>query len=304
MNSQPWSSDEVKRQDDARRQRAKSFKEQFADDDSPCGYAVNGLFLAGQTGLVCAPEKGGKTTLMEAMCAAKLADAPFLGMPASKSPTDNIAVLTFETPPDHFQGRVADALTRQHDVEEETAWDWSLGKMFVSSRTALLTDEGERVRFARYLEDSRTKICIIDPLYAVLPTDQMSSVVAMGKAIQSLVRSIIKVGCTPILVHHTREIPVGHVPTLYDSSGAGVSTIARSWILLNRMTPYAGDKTHDLVAVHGTSEGDYGKLRVRVDEKRMAIEVHPFDGVPQKDSSSDLATVVPFLRRKEAKHGR
>jgi hypothetical protein len=134
------------------------------------------------------------------------------------------------------------------------------------------------------LRDAGIEVMLFDPLYLALLAGQgpngvrAEDLFGMGPLLLAVCKACLDVGCTPILLHHTRKrAGAEHQPLeLTDLAMAGVAEFARQWILISRKEQYEpGTGTHKLWMSVGGSAGQSGLWAVSIDEG--VIDEH-FDG--------------------------
>ena len=95
------------------------------------------------------------------------------------------------------------------------------------------------------IERSKLDLLFFDPMYVMLGTaaDDMANLVAIGSKLRLLDEISRETGVTCKLAHHNRKtLPVGPIPDLRDTSGAGVSEWAGQWILLGHRVPFNAER--------------------------------------------------------------
>lgn len=229
---------------------------------------VEGLVMTGQPFALVGPEKCCKSMLAADLVAAGLAGGDFLGHPVRERFTS--LILALEGSASQVRELVARALVRRGAAGEK-AREAAAGVMVASDRRLLCGKKG-RAALCQYLVDARVDVVVVDCLYHVFPPAAGTNLAAAGKALRGLFSRIADY-CqrTAVIIHHTRELPVGQSPTLHDMAGVGLSAFAKSWLLLNRAEPYDGTGTHRLVGSSGTSWGDHRRLAIELDERTMDV---------------------------------
>ena len=228
---------------------------------------VAGFLRPGEPGVIGAPQKTGKTLLGIELAAALATGTPFLGMAIPKPV--GVWVLTKETPAAYWRDLFVRAVrSRGRDPKE------ALARLMLTTDIEATRDKKKRDELTSYLCRSGTKVAILDPLYKIRPQCSSADLTAEGAVLDELALPFTEAGCCPVLVHHfTKHTPIGQWPTLEDLTGAAVGPFARSWCLLNRRTEYAGDGRHELFALTGSSAGDFGRLRIDLDERDWSVAV-------------------------------
>jgi hypothetical protein len=97
---------------------------------------------------------------------------------------------------------------------------------------------------------------VIGPMYLSLGLGgarelRPESLFDVGMRLQRAMTACRQTGCTPVFVHHGKNIGLGRVPKLVDLQYAGFRQYAGQWLLLNLLANYADDGKHRLVLVAG-----------------------------------------------------
>ncbi len=120
------------------------------------------------------------------------------------------------------------------------------------------------------LRHHQTDVVFFDPVYLCMPGINAASVFEVGHCLQKVASYCLDVGCTPVLIHHTKKgSRPGRAPLqLSDLVAAGFAEFARQWFLIRRKTVFSYGETakHELVVAYGGSAGHYGVLDISVDE--------------------------------------
>ena len=242
-------------------------------DSKPAPHLVGRLLAPEAPCVFGGVTKTMKTSLAVDMAAALATGTPFLQLPVERRV--NILMLSAETDPRQCVAMFRQSLRARvpgwDDLAEDEQLKLSNRLTVVADRNLIRKKEPRKVLLS-YLRADAIEVAILDPLYLLLPTKATTNLTATGAALRWLCDPIIQAGAAPVILHHfTRDAKPGEMPSLADLSGAGCAEFARSWLLVNRTKPYTGGKVHDLLALHGTSRGDAGTLRVRFDENNWRI---------------------------------
>jgi hypothetical protein len=109
---------------------------------------------------------------------------------------------------------------------------------------------------------------ILDPVYQCVGGQvEHGNLFAMGDLFKYACEELLKVGTTPLLLHHAnKRIQLGATMTLDDLAYSGLAEYVRQWILVNRTSEYQGDGVHDIRMAIGGSAGHSSLWDVRVEE--------------------------------------
>jgi AAA domain len=239
---------------------------------------VDGLIVAGQTALFGGPFKGCKTLLAVQLgiCAANA--KAFLGHHIEYP----LHVGMFLAEATHDWTR--NALSRAAD-----SVGGNLERVTCFNRLPNLASKKGRDDLSFLVKRNRWDMVVIDPLYQAMGSKaDVSNIYSMAGRMRAVVKALWEEGATTVFVHHSgRALDPGKPMSLGDLLGAGVSEFARSWILVNRLTPFDQQRKghHELVVSTGTCQGDAELLRVDVNEgldgSPYSIEHKPYDPAQQ-----------------------
>jgi hypothetical protein len=135
-----------------------------------------------------------------------------------------------------------------------------------------LSDAIDLLELAKGIEGMGVEVCIIDPLYLCLAGPgakvEPSNMYSVGPLLAAVSESLLRVGCTPILVHHaTKPASRNYDPlTLEDLAFSGISQFCRQWLMINRREPFEPGVSSKLWLAGGGSASQSGLWAVNVDE--------------------------------------
>jgi len=253
---------------------------------------IVGLLNEGGAGTFAGTAKTLKTTTAAEATAALITATPFLGLPVPAK--KRVLYITGESIAEEIESRINRSLRfRFPNATQAELTAMREAAVFVTEWPDLIRKKELRKELTAFIRGEGFDVVFLDPQYRLLPTRAQGNLTTMGRALEWLIRPIEEVGSTAVSVHHlTKTMEIGAAPDLVDLSGAGCAEFCRSWLLLNRATPYAFNKRHDLLALHGTSSGDSGLLRVRVDEERGEFKA------TQANTSQPADEASPFEIRR------
>lgn len=223
---------------------------------------IEGLLLDRQPCVQGGRTKTMKTTLACDVAAALVTGTHFLGRSVVPSP---VLYLTRERPSAVVRRLIETSAERRQP--NRRMWQ----PLSVTTQDLLATSGGQNV-VKNLIRQCGARVVFIDPLNLMIGDVSPADLIAMGRKLRSLCDPILDGGGTPVLLHHTtKDTAVGEYPVLDDLSGAGVAEFARSWLLLSRVADFSGGHEHQLLALAGTSNGDYQRLRLTVNEATMEV---------------------------------
>jgi hypothetical protein len=151
-------------------------------------------------------------------------------------------------------------------------------------------------RLVKEIKRRGCKLVFIDPLVGCATSgSRLNSYNAndMAPVLLRLVHSLREVGCTVVLLAHSRKNKTAKVPTLHDVLGAGLDHIAGQWFGIKTIKEY--DKrtgVSELRIATGGREFAGFDLRVRVEEGRHVDELK-IDVTSLDDDEVDAEVVEP-----------
>lgn len=244
----------------------------FSINDYRPRWLVKRLFVANQPAIAGGPKKALKTGTMLDLAISLASATPFLGEFAVYQKT-RVAVLSGESGGFTLQ-ETARRICRSKgidlaDLGDRLLWQFDLPQLANLSHMVTLT-EG--------LRTAGVEVLIFDPLYLALLAGQgpngarPEDLFSMGPLLLNVTRACLDVGCTPILIHHTRKHTGKETDALEldDLAYAGVAEFARQWFLISRRERFEpGTGLHRLWLSVGGSCGQSGLWSVDIDEGQL-----------------------------------
>jgi len=228
-------------------------------------YLIPGILVRNQPCVVGAPVKCLKTSIVGVDLSISLASGrPFLNHFTVPEQT-TVCVLSAESGAATLQ-ETARRVAASKGISLQSIKDrWHL-----SATVPNLKSEEDLQQLRKLIRDKSVKVLILDPLYLALPANsaEAASMFDMGRLLRALTELAIEEECTPVLIHHFRQSQrnIGKQPELEDLSHAGVSQLARQWILISRRTKYRDDGRHELWMRCGGSAGHSSLWGVTISE--------------------------------------
>ncbi|MGE0535210.1 MAG: AAA family ATPase [Pirellulales bacterium] len=241
---------------------------EFASATYPREWLVRQVLLRHEIGVLGAPKKSMKTSIVVDMALSLGLGSNFLGDFAVPNivPT---ALLSGESGPATLQEtamRICAAKGRSLH-EAHVYWSFDLPQLSNPIDVDVLIEE---------LQARSVGVAFIDPLYLCLLAGandrQAQNLYDMGPLLRDISRACLEIGVTPVLVHHTTKGSGSRRKALDldDLAYSGVAEIARQWILLNRRQAYQpGSGEHRLLMSVGGSAGFSGQWEVDIDERQL-----------------------------------
>jgi hypothetical protein len=146
-------------------------------------------------------------------------------------------------------------------------WGFRLPQLTFPDQLAALRDA---------LAERNVDVLLFDPLYLALLAGQKdldaANLFHVGPLLLGVGRACLDVGCTPVLVHHTKKFTSKTLEPLDldDLAYAGISEFARQWLLIGRAAEYEpGSGEHQLWLSAGGSCGHGGLWQLAVSEGQL-----------------------------------
>ncbi len=296
--------------DDPRKRLSVITSEEFANTDYKREFLVRHILVRGQPGIVGAPRKGLKTSVMCDLALSMASRKPFLNDPRFSVPRRlRVGFLSGES----GEAAIQDTALRICNAKKislaaaRVIWGFALPK---------LSDHIDMVALREIIEEHRLDVIIIDPVYLCLLKGNMeaqaSSMFDMGPLLASVSELCLDAGCTPLLVHHFRKPnayrtskPNGSKeadpPDLDELAFSGFGEYARQWLLLGRRKPFNPDTGHHALWLSvGGSAGFSGLYGLDVTEGKMDAEFKGRRWEPHVLSALELIKVKE--EEKETRH--
>jgi hypothetical protein len=240
----------------------------FAAGDYRPTWLVQRLLVRGMPGVMGAPKKTLKTSIMVDLAVSLASGRDFLGHWKVYRPV-RVAMLSGESGQFALQDTARRVCRAKGidlaDLQDMLLWMFELPQLANGAHVRAL-QEGLRA--------ACVEVLLFDPLYlallsGVLPGQiNAENLFHIGPLLLSVTSACLEVGCTPFMVHHSRKhLPLGEVMELDDLSYSGIAEFARQWLLLSRrekFDPEAG--LHHLYLNAGGSTGQSGLWAVDVTE--------------------------------------
>jgi hypothetical protein len=241
----------------------------FAEADYRLDWLVRWLMVRGQPVLLGGPRKSLKTSIVIDLVVSLAAARLFLGVDAFRVPLPvRVCLLSGESGEAVLQetARRVCAAKGVSLPDLPISWGFDLPQLANAADVATLTQG---------LKELKIEVLVIDPAYLCLLAGvegkeiNAANLFQVGPLLLSLSRACLAVGCTLVLIHHTRKNvhdPFAPVE-LEDLAFAGSQEFARQWILVNRREKYEpGSGVHRLWLNSGGCAGQGGQWAVDICE--------------------------------------
>ena len=238
------------------------------DGNFTIDYLVNGLLVKNQPAIIAAPQKSLKTTLsldLAISLAAGGIGGRFLNQFRVET-AHRVGVMTGES----GLATVQETIKRICAAKNIDPLDLR-GRLAVTDEIPMLHQLPDLNGVEMLLAKLELDVLIMDPVYQMIDGTEAGNLFRMGQQLKPLSDICRGMGCTPILIHHTKRSsdagknfePLG----LEDISWSGFAEFARQWILINRRERYReGSGDHRLWVNYGGSAGHSGLWAVDVEE--------------------------------------
>jgi replicative DNA helicase len=242
----------------------------FATKDYRPRWLVRRLLVRGQPGFAGGPSKSLKTSIMIDLALGMASGRSFLG--------------TFDVP-EKVRVGVLSGESGEYTLQETArrvceakGIDLATLDVFWGFRLPQLADQAQVDALALSLSQNKIEVLILDPVYLSLLAGvagkglQASNLMDIGPLLLRITAACLDVGCTPLLVHHTRKnLASPYQPLdLDDLAFSGCGEFARQWLLINRREEYEhGTGTHRMWLVIGGSCGQSGLWAADIEEGQL-----------------------------------
>lgn len=257
---------------------------EFADGDYSREWLIDDVLTRGQPAILGGPKKALKTGVSVDLALSLGSASSFLGRFRVPKAV-RVAIVSGESGDATLQETaIRIAKSRKLDLRESSVfWGFKLPK---------LGDDRDLAGLRRAIERHKIEVLILDPTYLCLLAGgsavDASNMLQMGPALQR----VTEVGCTPIMVHHSKKLDKRFVHNpldLDDLAYSGFAEFARQWLLINRRSPFQeGSGRHELWLKIGGSFGhsslwgvdvEEGQLSTRFAGRTWDVTVRPADAV-------------------------
>jgi replicative DNA helicase len=241
----------------------------FALTDYRQDWIITKILAKGQPAIVGGPKKALKTCLMIDLAVSCATGTPFLGKFKVARPV-RTAILSGESGEFTIK-ETAIRICRARGLELADIGD----QLLFGFKLPKLVSVGDMAALQEILKRRQIELLIIDPLYLSLLAGQgkdglrAENLYDMGPLLLGIAQACLSVGCTPVLVHHTRKGTTAATEPLDldDLAYAGVAEFARQWILVSRRKRYDPDHgLHELWLSVGGSAGHGGLWSMSINE--------------------------------------
>lgn len=241
------------------------FRDFMAGDYKPT-WLVKRLLVAGQPGVIGGASKCMKTSIGFDLAVSLATGTPFLGVFDVYRPR-RVVFISGESGEHAIRETLARVCAARNVSTEH---GWPIGLQFDLPRLASPLDRAE---LAAGLRRDGVEVCFIDPLYLCLLSGltqdvSASNVYQIGPLLLDVARTVLSVGCTPIILHHAKKDSgkEGRPLELTDLTMSGIAEFARQWLLLSRIELFEAGKPNRLWMNGGGSCGQSGLWEVTIDE--------------------------------------
>jgi hypothetical protein len=215
---------------------------EFAAAEFPLDWLVEGLLVRGQPCIAAGPSKAMKTSLITDLAVSiGLGTGRLLGHFTLTAPPRRVGFVSGES----GAATLKDLFER---VCAQKGRDLADANVYPCFRVPKVTTELPVL--TAMIRRHGWEVLFLDPLYLSLlaghkDPDAAIKLHVVGPLLADLCGACLRLGCTPILVHHTTKHLAGRKGAecfepleLTDVHGAGTAEFARQWLLVNRREAY------------------------------------------------------------------
>ena len=226
-------------------------------------YLVKRAVVAGQPGIIAGPKKSLKTSIVIDLALSLATGTPFLcwfDVPRAI----HVGLMTGESGMATIQETARRvAASKGYNLAD-------VDGLVVSDSLPQLESVSDLDALAQLIKADAIEVLILDPTYLMMSGEDAGNLFKQGSLLRPLTDLGQKLGCTILLVHHTRK-GIGRdpfaPPELEDIAWSGFQEWARQWILLGRRERYEeGTGEHRLWIACGGSAGHSSLSALTVSE--------------------------------------
>jgi replicative DNA helicase len=237
-------------------------------------WLLDGFLLKGQPAMVAGPAKSLKTSLVAEMAVCMgLGTTRLFNHFQIAQPRRRVGFISGES----GEATVQDTLRRICASKGRT-----IGSSNVWVCFRIPTVQTELGALTAMIRANHWDVVILDPLYLSLlagehDADAASKLTTMGPLLDTLCKTCLGLGCTPVLVHHSTKYLGGRRGAerfepmeLTDIHGAGTSEYMRQWALVSRREPFEDGSSVERVWLRVGGSGFEARLwALDVDQGRF-----------------------------------
>ncbi len=196
---------------------------EFDGNEYETAYHVEGIVPVGQPLVIGAQLKTMKSTVAEAIAWSIATGDPLFGKYPVTSPAH-----VLHANQESGAGAVQDAFRRIAAAHDKRLCDAS--GLTICQRVPRLNDATHIRGLENAIKQSESTVCVLDPLYFMLPGDEAGNLMKQGALLRELSDMLEGIGCTAIVVHHAKKqlANPGGPLELTDISWAGIAEWARA----------------------------------------------------------------------------